>query len=68
MDIAHTSLSIHDEGSAPLQREQDLLQTVAVVHLPVSISENRKGYLKFCGEMFRLFSTSAANDQNRCVT
>ena len=68
MDIAHTSLSIHNEGSAPLQREQDLLQTVAVVHLPVNISENRKGYLKFYGEVFRLFSTPAANDQNRRVT
>ena len=66
MAIVHPSLSIHDDGSAPLQGH-DLLQAVAVVHLPVCISEHWKGDLQFCVELLRFCSTPAANDQNLCI-
>ena len=66
MAIAHPSLSIHDDDSAPLQR-QDLLQAIAVVHSTVSISEHRKGHVQFGGELLRFCSTPAANDQNLCM-
>ncbi len=61
MAIAHPSLSIHDDDSAPLQR-QDLLQAIVVVNSTVSISEHRKGHVQLCGEMLRFCSTPAANE------
>src|SRR6266566_274931 len=67
MEIAHPSLFIHNDATAPLPEGQDLLQAIAMVHLAVNISEYRKGNLHCSGELLRFCSTPAGDDQHRRV-